>query len=135
MRDETHKKGSSYMIYIINVPIRTVSEGNSREHWRKSHARHKSQKLAVSHYLKKDKPNITLPCKITLTRIAPRALDSDNLQFSLKYIRDATADYIKPGLQAGRADDDKGMEWVYSQEKGKPKTYGIRIEIDCGYQD
>ena len=72
---------------------------------------------------------ITLPCTITLTRIAPRSLDYDNLLNAFKNIRDVIADYIIPGQAPGRSDSDSRINWLYSQEKGQPKTYNIRITI------
>jgi hypothetical protein len=48
---------------------------------------------------------------------------------SFKWIVDAVAEYINPGMKVGRADDDERIEWAYSQEKGKPKEYAIRITI------
>ncbi len=66
---------------------------------------------------------------IFLTRIAPRALDFDNLVYAFKHIRDVIADTLLPGLAAGRADDDKRLQWQYCQEKGRPKEYAFRISI------
>jgi hypothetical protein len=70
-----------------------------------------------------------LPVVIILTRISSRKLDDDNLPTAFKWIRDSIADYIIPGLKPGRADDNKGLTFVYRQEKGKPKEQAIRIQI------
>lgn len=80
-----------------------------------------------------------LPCLITMTRIAPRKLDAkENLPMSFKWFSDGLADYLKPGLAAGRADDDERMQWKFEQEKGEPKQYAIRIKIekipDAGFE-
>lgn len=64
-----------------------------------------------------------LPCTVTLTRIAPRDLDGDNLQSSLKAIRDGVADFLKVD------DRDSRVTWAYAQERGAPKFYGVRVEI------
>ena len=66
-----------------------------------------------------EKPVIPLPCHIKLTRIGKRYLDSDNLPMSMKYIRDAIADQIFPGLAPGQADNDERLSWEYNQTKGK----------------
>jgi len=116
---------------IIKIPLKTVSEANtSSEHWTKKHKRHKKQKLVVQTFLRPHKENIHLPCHITLTRIAPRKLDKDeNLPMSFKYIKDYICDFITPGLQAGRADENPDLSFSFGQEKGKPKEYAIIIEI------
>lgn len=121
---------STEPIFDCILPLKTVSEANLSEHWTKSSARHKKQKLIVRLELLKHKPNITIPCKIYLTRIAPRKLDSrDNLRMSFKWIVDAICDYITPGLAAGRSDDNDQIDIHYFQEKGKAKEYAIRIQI------
>lgn len=59
---------------------------------------------------------------VTLTRFAPRAFDSDNVQGAFKSVRDGVADAL------GVKDDDPRIAWVYKQAKSK--LYGIRIEIE-----
>lgn len=112
------------------LPIKTVSESNTSEHWSKSHKRHKTQKKQIAWWwlTLEDKPQ--LPCCVKLTRIAPRALDShDNLPTALKWIADAIAAKLVPNKQAGRADDSKEITWSYDQKKGQPKEYAVLIEI------
>lgn len=115
----------------LKLPIRTVSEANSSEHWTEKHKRHKKQKFIVRAYLNKvPRSSIKLPVAIHLTRIAPRQLDrDDNLPMAFKYVKDYICDYIIPGLQAGRADDTHQISFSYSQEKGKPKEYAIIIKM------
>lgn len=64
-----------------------------------------------------------LPCIIQITRIAPRALDSDNMVASAKSVRDGVADWL------GVDDGSPLIDWRYAQERGKPKTYGVRIQF------
>jgi len=109
------------------LSIESVSENNSREHWSKKHKRHRSQKRQIALFFLKEKPPVSLPCEIRLTRISPRFLDDDNLSGALKWIRDAIADQLIPGKAAGRADDDKRITWTYKQEKGHPQA--IKIEF------
>jgi len=78
-----------------------------------------------------DRPEITLPCKIVLTRVSPRSLDTDNLPCAFKWIRDAIADLIIPGLAPGRADGDELIEWVYEQEKQSQRCTKITILTRC----
>jgi hypothetical protein len=61
---------------------------------------------------------------VTITRIAPRELDDDNLRTSAKAVRDGIADAL--GLKSDR---DKRLTWNYSQEKGKPGEYAVRITV------
>ena len=63
-----------------------------------------------------------LPCTVTITRLGPRKLDSDNLATSAKGLRDGIADKL------GVDDGDERITWCYAQEKSK--TYGVRIEIE-----
>lgn len=110
------------------ITVKTVSEGNMREHWGSRAGRHKKQKTATALALKPYADCVKLPCHVTLIRISPRPLDDDNLQFSFKAIRDAVADFLIPGLKAGRADNDPRITWGYDQRKeGKEK--GFRIEL------
>lgn len=106
------------------LPVRTVSEANAHEHWRKRAKRAKHQRgLAVlvmrGHGYKIPAP----PLFVRITRIAPRALDSDNLAGSQKHVRDGVADWL------GINDRDPRIQWVYAQAKGAPKFYAVRVEV------
>ncbi len=122
------------------IPIRTVSEANRHEHWSAASKRHRSQQLTVRlsfwHYMTLYK----LPAIVTITRLAPRVLDDDNLVSALKWIRDELAEIMLPDIpahymcchgrimsQKGRCDSDPRIKWRYDQEKRK--EYGVRIEI------
>lgn len=112
----------------IFIPVRIISEANNTDHWTKKYKRQKKQEKVVALYLLKEtKPD--LPVKITLTRIAPRSLDYDNLVFCFKKISDTVSSWLIPGLAPGRADGDKRIEFSYTQRRGKPKEYAIEIEI------
>lgn len=112
-------------VLTVTVPIRTVSEANTREHWAKKAARHKAQRggtyLMVSSRLPKQKPKGKI--RVTITRIAPRKLDGDNLAISCKHVRDGVSDALS------LADDRESdyLEWVTTQERGK---YAVRITIE-----
>jgi len=63
-----------------------------------------------------------LPACVTLTRIAPRALDvHDNLPMAVKSIVDGIADAF------GVKDNDPRITWRYANERGRP---AIRIDIE-----
>lgn len=123
------------------IPIKTVSEANISEHWTKRAKRRKQQAFLVRHVLAKHKEDITLPCHITLTRLSPKDLDTDNLPVSMKSITDEIADILVPEkggyyktkkgrIKAlrGHSDSDKRLSWTFGQEKYKTKA--VRIEID-----
>ena len=116
------------MILIeVFVPVKTVSEGNIREHWIKAARRHQEQRFGVENALKG--ALFQLPCTVKLTRHGTRTLDSDNLQFSFKWVRDSVADFLIPGLKRGRADDDPRIEWIYDQKKVKRGQEGFLVQI------
>jgi len=114
----------------ITIPIKIISELNVQEHWRKKYARHKKLQKIINLMFSRYRGTITLPCCVTLTRVAPRDLDYVNFIGSLKALQDYVADQIIPGLPMGRADGDPRITWKYEQEKGKPKEYACRIRIE-----
>ena len=64
------------------------------------------------------------PLVVTVTRIAPRALDPhDNLPSSVKATVDAVAEWL------GVDDADPRVKFVSAQERGASKYYGVRIEV------
>lgn len=111
----------------VLVPIRTRStnHGNGREHWGARTARVRAERRAVRTMLTTQLTPMTDDVVVTLTRIAPRTLDDDNLRGALKACRDETAAFL------GRDDNPKaGIEWRYSQERGAPRQYAVRITIE-----
>lgn len=109
------------------IPVKTVSEANSREHWHVKARRHTSQAFYIKSFFRKELPQFEFPLRIRLTRLGKRKLDSDNLQMSMKWIRDAIADNIFPNMAAGRADDDPRLIWEYDQMTGK--MCGVLIQF------
>lgn len=59
---------------------------------------------------------------VTLTRIAPRPLDDDNLASAFKAVRDGVADAI------GIDDRDPRVAWRYAQER-HGSDYGIAVQL------
>ena len=119
------------MITCYNIPLRINSPQAStkKDHWGKRLRAKKLMQMAVKRYMAAclAKP----PCKVTLTRIAPRMLDEhDNLRTAMKPIVDIIADVLIPGLKMGRADDSKEITWEYAQEKGKVREYFLRVQIE-----
>ena len=137
------------------LPIKTVSEANTSEHWTKKARRHKAQQWVVRLAFGGLKSPISLPCCVKMTRVGGGQLDTgDNLPMAFKYIKDQIAEEIFPetagyyttkGRQyvdkhgrtrtrkaqirskKGNADDDPRITWEYAQEKAK--KHAVRIEI------
>lgn len=109
----------------VTIPIRTVSETNQREHWASRHRRRREQRqtvaLVVGAHLRV--VGLEVPCIVTLTRIAPRSLDGDNLQGALKAVRDGVADAL------GVDDSDPRISWGYAQRRGAKKQHAVHVRI------
>ena len=118
---------------LIHLPLQTVSELNRRDHWRVVARRKQVQKQAVAVILRAEWGHCrgpwTAPLTVTLTRIGPRMLDSDNLQSALKYCRDEVARWL------GLDDADPLLVWVYGQRTGRSLRKGVpyyAVEIQLG---
>lgn len=109
-----------------SLPLRLVSEANMHEHWRKRHARSVSHKRIVGFVLNtvaRTKPLGDLV--VTITRVAPRLLDSDNAVGSAKHVRDGIA------LWLGRDDGPtSGIEWRVEQQKSAAGVYRVEVRIE-----
>ena len=129
----------------FDIPIRTYSETNTRGHWAPKAKRTKSQRgaakvearsafVAADEHYPATHPGETLrgrgvlsePVRITLTRIAPRKLDSGNLEAAFKAVQDGIADAL------GIDDGDDRLTWVYQQARGAPKEHAVRVTIETG---
>ena len=129
------------MRVAVTLPIRLVSEANSHTHWRERQKRAKEQRLAAEMSLRAAvrnmrgrlvlNPWIPTILVVTITRIAPRALDSDNAVGSAKHIRDGVADAL------GVNDRDPRVEWVVRQRKSdghampSVPAYAVEIVIEA----
>lgn len=129
----------------LTLPIITVSESNGGvkkaikfngktrykgEHWSEKDHRHKKQKGQVHLLLKPLRSLLKLPCRITLTRFAPKKLGRfDNLPMAFKWILDAICEVITNDYRPGRADDDieDEIDVVYKQVISP--EYGVKIHI------
>jgi hypothetical protein len=103
--------------------LKLVSEANKREHFMATYRRNKAQQIVMLAALKGLDPVGYLGAEmlITITRIAPRALDSDNATGSGKHVRDAIAKHIRMN------DGDKRLEWRVLQARGK---YGVDVRME-----
>lgn len=111
----------------FTVPIRIESEMNKREHWSVRRKRFTEHKACVSYAWPKPRYRDygDGPLLVTLTRIGPRKLDSDNLASGFKAVRDEIARIV--GVDDG---DEERLIFRYRQERGKPREYGAHIRIE-----
>lgn len=114
--------------FIVEMPIDLVSEANTREHHMKRAARASAQRSNARMYLQQVIRSTgdvlpTLPLIVTLSRIAPRKLDTDNHVVSCKHVRDGIADYFG----VNDRDEDK-IKWLYG-EQVRDDAYGVMVEI------
>lgn len=123
------------MTFEVVVPVATVSELNSRGHWRERHRRAKQQKELTTLLLRThgsfDSRENPPPYRVKLTRISPRPIrDSDNLYSSTKAVRDAVALF----LGVDDADVVPGGKVTWSVEQCSEPRYAVRIEIETAWQ-
>ena len=108
----------------VHVPIGTGRGLNDRKHWYARSRQVKDERFAVGLMLNACKdPLPEGPCyRVTLTRCAPsRGLDSDNLQGSLKAVRDEVAAFL------GVDDGSPLIAWEYAQRRA---DWGVDIGIE-----
>lgn len=103
----------------FTLPIRLESLANKRWHYMRRAKYAKSVRMAA----KLACPDFELPCVVTMTRIAPRALDDDNLASACKNLRDGIADKL------GIDDRDSRVMFVPKQRRGKPKEYAVEVQL------
>lgn len=120
------------IISEIELPIHTVSEANQRgQDWRPKAARVKSQRAAAMLVMRTVGPKLPACFRVTLTRVSPLPLDSDNLAGALKAVRDGVAS------SWGVDDGSSLIEWRYAWEKGPPRSvragkesYSVRMRVE-----
>lgn len=108
---------SSTSFLRVVLPITTVSEANRRDHWATKARRAKAHRNVAWAMC----PRYPVPCIVTLTRLAPRILDDDNLRGALKSTRDGVADRL------GVKDNSPLVEWRYAQAKGRPAAVVVEF--------
>lgn len=104
----------------FDLPLRTYSALNVRWNWQKR-ARIAKQHRETAYLL--TPRDLKLPLVIRLVRIGPQLLDDDAVPGSLKAVRDGIADRL------GIKDNDERVHWFYSQQRGKPKEFAVRVEV------
>jgi hypothetical protein len=106
------------------LALYTRSEANAHEHWRKRQKRAKEQRGLTALFCRTSLAKPPIPCTVRLTRVAPRALDDDNLAGALKHVRDGVADWL--GVNDRRSDL---VRYEYAQSRGQPREYAVMVEV------
>lgn len=109
----------SRAVRMAVLPLKIVSVSNLREHHHARARRSRAHRGAASAIGVLP----ALPVVVTLSRIAPRQLDDDNLRTAFKALRDGIA------ARYGIPDNDPRIRWEYGQERGRPKEYAARVTI------
>lgn len=109
----------------FEIPIRTVSGMNAREHWRVRAKRVKAEREATHYAIRQSANGMPmLPLKVSMTRIGPsNGLDDDNLSSSLKAVRDQIAHWL--GVNDRKSDL---VQYICDQERGK--AWLVRVVIE-----
>lgn len=112
---------------LLDLPLKTVSEINRRDHWATKSRRHKAQQYEVNIEWKKKlgTRRIQLPCRVTFTRIGPKALDDDNLRSACKSVRDEVARLLNSHDGFGSP-----VQWAYKQQPIGKHEYRLLIEVE-----
>ena len=110
-------------VLCVRLPIRTASESNARDKWGKI-KRTTEQRGLAGFTVTPLSSKVDGPYLVTITRVAPRKLDTGNLAASLKAVQDGTADAL--AINDG---DEDAATWRYEQRKGGRGEYAVEIEI------
>lgn len=112
----------------LQISMRIASAANLRDSWQARARRTKTERTA-GHLVGLSLRPCTIPLDagivLTLARIAPRALDDDNLAACFKAFRDGVADAF------GVDDRDPRITWRYDQRRGKAREYAVEISVSA----
>ena len=112
-------------VLCVLLPLRIVSVLNLREHHMVRARRARLQRTTARMLMRQaHRARPAMPVTVTLTRIAPRALDGDNNQAGLKACRDGVADWLEVD------DAHPDVTWRYAQRTGKPKEYAAEVVVE-----
>lgn len=111
------------LVLSTEIPIRTVSETNARDHWSERHRRRAKIRKVVAYWLSTKVKGVRLPCLVRMIRVAAsNGLDDDNLVAACKPVRDGIADAL------GVDDRTASIRWQYCQKRGSRPMICIQIE-------
>ena len=121
------------MFVTACVPLRLRSTANLREHWAQKASRIKTERYAAFYGLCEVSPAWnqweTSPLRVTITRIAPRTLDDDNLVSCCKAVRDGIAQWLDT------PDNDPSITWVYAQRREGVGEYAVEMTVEAVHDE
>jgi hypothetical protein len=107
----------------FELPIKTVSTLNTREHFRVA-AKRKALQRAQTRRVVEKLPTPQTPAIVCLTRHSAGSLDAhDNLPSAFKHIVDELADWM------GVDDGDGRVQWRYEQERCQRGMTWVTVEV------
>lgn len=122
-------KGSAPFV-VVELPIRLQSRANDHttKHWGKRAATSKSQHFAIHAKLARSRARLRAAVDssklvVRLVRVAPSALDDDNLGSAFKAIRDGIAKVL------GVDDRDPRVTFIPDAERRGVREYAVRLEF------
>lgn len=133
--------------YVWIPGLRLVSEANAREHrlktWRRKNDQQNLVRCAfIAAKIAELPPALRRTSGsvlVEITRVAPRAFDTDNLQISAKHVRDEIAYWLAPVDAVKRRGDDSPtgpIRWApVEQRKGAPGEYGVEVRISLAAKE
>ena len=107
----------------ITLPLRIESTPNKREHWATKAWRTSAHRHTAYFALKARRTPDWSRIRVRLTRVAPRAMDDDNLAAGFKAVRDGIADWLVID------DGSDRVVWEYAQAKGAVREYAVRVQV------
>jgi hypothetical protein len=116
----------------FTFPLRLTGSLNSREHWAARAKRVKRERIETAkawRALAQPVRTGTGHWVVTLTRIAPRRTDSDNLAGRLKGVRDQVA------AELHIDDGNERVEWRYAQRKGVPRAHAVEVTVETAMEN
>lgn len=109
---------------MIEFPYRLKHFANTTGGWRPKAAHARKLRHMVAWHLAPIRKRPDFPCKVVMTRLAPRELDDDNNVHAFKHVRDEIAVWL--GVDDRR---DPRVQYVCAQQKTGPGQYFVRIEF------
>lgn len=110
------------MIYTT-IDLKISSTANQRLSWRQKAKVTQSHRQRAKNALVAIATPPSPPLSIVLTRIGPKTLDSDNLAYAFKAVRDGVADWL------GVDDGSDQLDWQYCQRTGGAGNYSVEVEV------
>lgn len=106
------------------IPIRLVSLANLRgKGWQKKHKLVKAARSATRLMLVGQVQPYAGPVRVTMTRVGPQLMDTDNNEGALKPVRDEIASLLE-------RDDRPGSGVTFRAQQRVGKTYSVEVTIE-----